>query len=626
MQTAVASIESLNHSHDVVVERDVMIPMRDGVVLAADIYRPADQREPLPVLLERTPYGKLETNHGDRTTADPVPKPKPEIALQFARAGYVYVIQDCRGRFSSQGVFKKYLNEGDDGYDTVEWLLGQQWCNGTIGTFGLSYCAHVQMALAALAPHGLKAMFLDSGGFSSAYHSGIRQGGAYELKQLTWALKHARLSPLTIADPGRLAALDEVDIYKWFHVTPWRRGHSPLTAAPEYEEYIVEQWTSETFSDFWRRPGLYAAGHYEAIAQTPSVHMSSWYDPYSLTATENFCGINAQKPKQARLILGPWTHGQRSVSFAGDVDFGPQAPLDGNIAADYVALRLAWFDHCLRGKPLPESLQSLVKIFVMGGGTGRRNASGRLDHGGSWRDEENWPLPRAVPTAFYLSADGQLDTRRPDSKLQRTWKHDPANPVPTIGGAITSGAPLMEAGAYDQRETPSRLLRTVPGRSLADRDDVLVFQTDPLTNDVEVTGPILVNLWVSSTAVDTDVIVKLIDVYPANSDYPQGYAMNLTHGILRLKFRDSFEAPVLLTPGAVYEVSIKAFPTSNLFKRGHRIRVDISSSNFPHFDVNPNTGAPAGTESTPIVARNTIHISASEPSHILLPLVPAALR
>ncbi|MBL8642761.1 MAG: CocE/NonD family hydrolase [Rhodospirillaceae bacterium] len=609
-------------SADVTVERDVMIVMRDGVKLATDIYRPANVAGPRPVLLERTPYGKRDTNHADRTAADPVPKSKPEMALHFARAGYIYVIQDCRGRFGSEGVFTKYLNEGPDGADTVAWLTAQGWCDGSVGTFGLSYCAHVQAALAALSPPGLKAMFLDSGGFSSAYHSGIRQGGAFELKQLTWALKHARLSPLTAADPARRAALEAVDIYHWALVNPWRRGHSALVAAPEYEDYVIEQWTNEAFSDFWRRPGLYAAGHYAAMAEAAAVHMSSWYDPYSLTATENYRGMAAQHKKPVRLILGPWTHGQRSVTYAGDVDFGPAAPLDGNIAPDYVALRLAWFDHHLRGAPVPEALKSPVKIFVMGGGSGNRNASGRLDHGGRWRDEADWPLPHAKPTPFYLHADGQLSKDQPQASGARRWVHDPANPVPTIGGAITSGAPLMEAGAYDQREQPSRLLATVPGRALAERDDVLVFETAPLAQDTEVTGPISLKLWVSSSAVDTDVIVKLIDVYPPNADYPRGYAMNLTHGILRLRFRETFDAPVLMTPGTVYEITIQGFPTSNLFKRGHRIRLDVASSNFPHFDVNPNTGAPAGTESTPVVARNTIHTGSSTPSHILLPLVP----
>jgi len=323
-----------------------------------------------------------------------------------------------------------------------------------------------------------------------------------------------------------------------------------------------------------------------------------------------------------KLILGPWTHGQRSVSYAGDVDFGPAAPLDGNVAPDYTAMRTAWFDRHLRGLDAPEHLPSPVKIFVMGGGSGRRTAEGRLDHGGRWRDEMDWPLPDAQPTAFHLQGDGSLATKPSGRAADCMFLADPLNPVPTIGGAIASGEPLMVAGAFDQRETAAVFGASEPGRALADRPDVLVFQTPALTSPLEVTGPIKARLWVSSSAVDTDITVKLIDVHPPSADYPQGYAMNLTHGLLRLRFRDSFEQPVLMTPHEIYEIEIEAFPTSNLFAAGHRIRLDIASSNFPHFDVNPNTGAPAGEASTPIVAHNVIHLGPDRPSRIVLPIVP----
>ncbi|MFN3514781.1 MAG: CocE/NonD family hydrolase [Phenylobacterium sp.] len=604
------------------VQRDVMVPMRDGVRLAADIYRPAGATGPLPVLLERTPYGKRETNHADRTAADPTPKPKPEIAAAFARAGYVYVLQDCRGRFASEGEFAKYVNEGEDGVDTLAWILAQPWCDGAVGTLGLSYGAHVQAAMAAYDPPGLKAMFLDSGGFSSAYHSGIRQGGAFELKQLTWAVKHARLSPKTARDPARREALEREDIRRWIGVNPWRRGASPVSAAPEYEDYVLEQWVNETFGAFWRRPGLYAAGAYAAFVDAPQVHMSSWYDPYALTATENYQGLSKIKRGPVKLVLGPWTHGQRSVSYAGDVDFSPAAVLDGALAPDYLALRRAWFDRHLKGREAPDYLSAPVKLFVMGGGSGRRTLEGRLDHGGAWRDASDWPLPEAVPTAFHLCADGGLRVEAPNEAGLRAWRHDPHDPVPTIGGAIASGAPLMEAGAFDQRESERVFGAKVPGRPLADREDVLVFQTEPLEADVEVIGPISARLFVSSSAVDTDIMFKLIDVYPPSEDWPEGFAMNLTHGVLRLRFRESFETPVPMSPGEIYEVAVAGFPTANRFAKGHRIRLDIASSNFPHFDVNPNTGAPAGEASDPVVAENRVHLGPATPSCVVLPVVP----
>ena len=319
------------------VMRNVMVRMRDGVHLATDIYRPAIDgvaiQAPLPLLLERTPYDKSGTNHADRSRDRPTPLPKPAMAEIFARAGYVVAIQDCRGRFASEGLFEKYLSEGIDGYDTVAWLRRQNWCDGQVGTYGLSYGAHTQAALACLNPPGLAAMFLDSGGFSSAFHSGIRQGGAFELKQATWAYKHALLSPETERDPERKRALEEEDLRGWFARMPWSKGHSPLRAAPEYEDYLLEQWRGGRFGPYWERNGLYARGSYDSFSDVPTVLISSWFDPYSRTAIENFIGLSMHKRGPIKLVLGPWTHGQRSISYAGDVDFGAAAILDGKCRA-----------------------------------------------------------------------------------------------------------------------------------------------------------------------------------------------------------------------------------------------------------------------------------------------------
>ncbi len=608
------------------VMRDVMVRMRDGVHLATDIYRPAQggktAASKLPVLLERTPYDKTGTNHADRTRDVPVPLSRPQMAESFARAGYIVAIQDCRGRYGSEGRFEKYLSEGKDGFDTLAWLCAQPWCNGRIGTFGLSYGAHAQAALAALNPPGLAAMFLDSGGFSSAFHSGIRQGGAFELKQATWGYKHALLSPETLRDPARRQALEAEDLRGWFTRMPWSKGNSPLRAAPEYEDYLLEQWRSGTFGPYWTRIGLYARGSYDALSDVPMVFMSSWYDPYARTAAENFIGLSRRKRGPVKLVLGPWTHGHRSESHAGQVEFGPAATLDGNIAPNYVALRLAWFDRTVKGVAAPDYLPSPVKIFVMGGGTGKRTAEGRLMHGGAWRDEEDWPLARAKPTAFFLHKDGRLDTSAPcvaDASLG--YDFDPRHPVPTIGGAIASGAPIMEAGAFDQRETAEFFGATEPYLPLSQRDDVLVFQTETLAADTEITGSITAKLYVSSSAPDTDFTLKLVDVYPPSADWPDGFAMNLTHGILRLRYRDGFDKPHMLEPGTVAPITIEAFPTSNLFAKGHRIRLDISSSNFPHFDINPNSGEPEGEANQPRIAHNRIHLDRQHPSHIVLPLI-----
>ncbi|MBJ7416300.1 MAG: CocE/NonD family hydrolase, partial [Niveispirillum sp.] len=271
-----------------IVLRDVMVAMRDGIRLATDIYLPGPGA--WPVILERTPYNKRGTNHADRSLAEPVPRSKPDIAANFAAAGYAYVLQDCRGRFASEGEFTKYVNEAEDGIDMLDWLRLQPWCDGRIGTLGLSYSAHTQAAMASLGAPGVGAMIMDSGGFASAYHSGIRQGGAYELKQLTWAVKHAALSPRTAADPQRKAALAAQDIRHWMAVNPWRTGHSPVSAAPEYEDYIVRQWADECFNSGWQRPGLYACGYYDVFPDVPMLHVCSWYDPYALSTPQNFQG------------------------------------------------------------------------------------------------------------------------------------------------------------------------------------------------------------------------------------------------------------------------------------------------------------------------------------------------
>ena len=600
---------------------NVMVPMRDGVHLATDVYLPDGAIDaPLPVLLERTPYDKRGTNHADFSVADEVPLSKPEIARIFAANGYAFVLQDCRGRYASEGMFRKYLSEAEDGADTLAWIMRQPWCNGRIGTLGLSYSAHVQAALATLDPPGLAAMFLDSGGFSSAYHSGIRQGGAYELKQLTWALKHAQLAPETMADPARRAALEAVDIRRWIGVEKWRPGHSPISAAPEYEDFILEQWNEEGFSDFWKQRGIYARGWYDAFADVPMVHMSSWYDPYALTAVENFVGLSQRKRGPVKLIMGPWTHGKRSLTWSGDADFGPQSTLD-HLFGDYVALRRRWFDRHLKREgadPLPEP----VYLFTMGGGSGRRLPSGRLDHGGRWRTAPAWPPPDMAMTPFHLHPDGGLRAQPPAAPGRRSFVHDPRHPVPTIGGAIASGAPVMEAGGFDQREAPAFFGSRAPWRPLADRADLLVFETPALDADVELTGQAVADLFVSSTAADTDITIKIVDVYPPSADYPDGYALNIAHGILRMRFRDSFEAPEPMEPRKVYRVRIASFPMSNLFAKGHRIRVEIAGSNFPHFDINPNVDWRVPGLS-PVAAENSVHLGPRAGSRLLLPVVPA---
>ncbi|HTW36289.1 MAG TPA: CocE/NonD family hydrolase [Rhizomicrobium sp.] len=612
---------------DVAVDSNVMIRMRDGVHLATDIYRPAENGAPLPgpfpVILERTPYGKTVVSRSELSLKDPVAKSRAEVAAFFVSRGYVVIYQDCRGRYGSEGEFVKYLSDGNDGYDACAWIVAQPWCNGKIGTMGLSYAAHTQAALACAGAPGIAAMFLDSGGFANAYQDGIRQGGAFELKQVTWAYRAAFESPEVANSPARIAALKAIDIKAWFAKMPWARGRSPLTPAPEYERYVFDQWEHGIFDAFWKQLGIYAEGFYDKFSDAPMTFLSAWYDPYPRSAVDNYTALSKMKKGPVRLILGPWTHGDRSRTYAGDVDFGPAATLDNNLAPDFLTLRLDWFDCWLKGKANGVASKPAVQLFVMGGGTGRKNAAGRMDHGGRWRAEKDWPIPDAKNTAFYLHEHGALSSAAPAAKsAHKTYVFDPADPVPSIGGTITSGEPVMRGGAYDQREGPRFFGSREPYRPLSARHDVLVFETAPLDEDVEVTGAIEAKLWIASDRPDTDFTIKLIDVYPPNDDYAEGFAMNLTDGIQRARYRNSFEKPAMLKPGEIAEVTVRAFPTSNLFKRGHRIRLDVSSSNFPHFDVNPNTGAPEGKSETRAIAKNTIHLDAAHPSHVVLPIIP----
>ena len=614
--------------YGVVRREGIMVPMRDGVRLATDIYLPARDGAEIPgawpVILERTPYGKQRPSRSERSLAEPDrAKERHEVAEIFVERGYAVVYQDVRGRYDSEGEYQKYLDDADDGYDTCAWIVDQPWCDGRIGTKGLSYAAHTQAALASASAPGVAAMFLDSGGFSNAYQGGIRQGGTFELKQATWAYRNALVAPEITGDPERKAAMEAVDIHRWFREMPWRPGHSPVSLAPDYEAYLFEQWTHGVFDDYWKQPGIYAIGYHDDWPDAPMVHMSSWFDPYPRTATENYVGLSRLKRGPVRLILGPWTHGDRSLTYAGDVDFGPAATLDGQLARDFWELRVRWFDHWLRGVDNGVDAEPAVRYFVMGGGSGRRNAEGRMDHGGRWTTASDWPVPEAVDTPYYLHADGTLSPSAPETEEARLgYRYDPEDPVPSIGGTITSGAPIMEGGAYDQREGEAFFGSSEPYRPLAERPDVLVFQTAPLEEDVEVTGPLVVRLWISSDCPDTDFTAKLVDVYPPNDDYPEGFAMNLTDGIVRCRYRDSWAAPSMMEPGRVYEVTVEAFPTSNLFKAGHRIRLDVSSSNYPHFDLNFNTGEPEGLATDVRVATNTVWLDRSRPSHAVLPVVP----
>jgi uncharacterized protein len=611
---------------EAILESNVRVRMRDGVRLATDIYRPGLSGRPadgrFPAIMERTPYGRNVTSFRNITATSATPLTQRQVAEIYVSQGFAVIFQDCRGRYDSEGEFEKYVNEGADGFDTCAWLAQQPWFDGRLGTMGLSYAAHTQVALACLRPPILRSMFVDCGGFSNAFQDGIRQGGAFELKQVTWAYNLGLESKEAQADPNLKRALAAMDLKAWFASMPWKRGHTPLSPLPGYEDYVYQQWEHGRFDDYWKRVGLCAEGYYDRFADVAQTHMSGWYDAYSRTAVDNYVGLSRQGRAELRLIMGPWTHGARSTSHSGDVEFGPTATIDALAGEDFFHTRLDWFERTLKSGPGGPSTPP-VRLFVMGGGSGRKTADGRLDHGGRWRSEAAWPIPDRRETAFYLHASGELSSTAPAAGGgPLSFDFDPGNPVPTIGGAVTSGEPLMHAGGFDQRTGPDVYGARPPFLPLDARPDVLVFQTPPLEADTEVTGAIRAHLWIASDAPDTDFTFKLIDLYPPSDDYPGGFALNLTDAILRCRYRDSWTDPSLMTPGQVCRITLEAFPTSNLFKRGHRIRLDVSSSNFPRFDVNPNTGAPEGTGLVRRIARNTVFSDAGRPSHVILPIIP----
>jgi putative CocE/NonD family hydrolase len=598
--------------------RTEMVAMRDGIRLATDIYLP-DGPGPFPVVMERTPYGRNEISRSEITAADPKPVPRATLAAIFTETGMAVVYQDTRGRHGSEGVFVKYLSDGEDGFDTCAWLVARDWCDGRICTMGLSYAAHTQAALGCLNAPGVVAQVLDCGGFANAWKGGIRQFGAFELKQATWAHKQAILSPEAAADPVMKAALEAEDIRAWFTRMPWKPGHSPLRHHPDYERYLFEQWRHGAFGPFWQQLGIWAEGFYDSYALADCVHMSSWWDPYPLTATANFAGLRAAGRGTQRLILGPWKHGDRSQTCFGDVEFGRDASVD-SWAGDWRAYRLRHFQHALAGTENPEPV---ARVFIMGGGSGRRDAAGHLEHGGRWVSLPDWPAPGTVIVSYHLHGDGTLDPAPPQAgATPLSYDFDPARPVPTIGGAMSSLEPVASAGAFDQVEAPEFFGCAPPYLPLASRSDVLVFQTAPLQAPVQVVGPIEAELWVSTDGPDTDFTAKLIDVHPPSADYPRGYAMILTDGIVRLRYAEDPARPRLRQPGEVVRITVTAFPTANLFPPGHRIRLDISSSNFPKFDVNPNTGEPEGAATRRRVALNTVFMDEARPSHVRLPLLP----
>jgi putative CocE/NonD family hydrolase len=592
--------------YEVLVANNVAIVVRDGTKLAADVYRPARSSNAapgrFPTLLTRTPYNKDGSESEGR---------------YYAARGFNVVANDVRGRYQSEGTWRLIVDDPADGYDVVEWIAAQPWSDGKIGTFGTSYPGGTQHALAEMKPPHLTAM-VPVDAVSNCGISGMRQGGAFELRFMNWIFNiGAPNSRAALADPKLKAALVENGrrIREHADSLPLRKGNSPLRVVPEYEAWIIEAMKSGPESPFWKIKGMSVVDHVAEYADVPVLHITGWYDSWARQVPMNYMALSKAKTSPQRLTIGPWVHGAQTSNVSGEVEFTPDA------AIDLLAYRLHWYDRWLRGEKNGVEDENPVWLYVMGTGDDSRSAAGRLKHGGFWRAEKEWPLERAEPLTLYLHGDGLLSPQKPTVEHGRTtYTFDPKNPVPTVGGNISSNTGLMMHGGYDQR--PRDDTHAAHNRlPLSERRDVLVFRTEPLETDAEITGTVEVTLWVSSTAHDTDFTAKLIDEIPKNPDYPLGFDLNLGDSILRARYRESLNHPKLLESGRVVPVTITLYPTANIFKKGHRIRVDVSSSNYPRFDVNPNTGDPLGEHRRMVPADNTVYHEAAYPSKVVLPLI-----
>jgi hypothetical protein len=571
-----------NESYSVKVERNVEVKMRDGVILRGDIFRPEAEGK-FPVLLQRTPYRKTSWGYDI------------DFAQRAASRGYVVFLQDVRGRYTSDGEWSPFVHESEDGYDTIEWIAAKPYSNGQVGMFGASYVGATQM-LAAIAhpPHlaGICPVVT-----ASNYHDGwAYQGGAFEqwfseswttgLAQDTVEHKLQRM-PNSQEDVNALP----LTAYPVFNLNPPRViDASAGSVAP----YFLDWLAHPAYDDFWKRISI--EEHYSDI-RVPALHVGAWYDLFLGGTLRNYIGIKsaggteeARKGQRLLVVIGGHSGDGRKI---GEIDFGPEAE---KFNENEITLR--WYDFLFKGAQNTFATGKSVKIFVMGLG--------------EWREEDDWPLARAKPTKYFLHSqgaanssggNGSLSTSAPASEPADKFSYDPANPAPTVGGPLCCDSEHLAPGPRDQRK-------------IEERTDVLVYSTPSLVRDLEVTGPIRLDFFASSSAVDTDFTAKLVDVAP------DGTAINLTEGILRAKYRDSQTSTSPLIPGKVYPLSIDLWATSNVFRAGHRIRLEISSSNFPRFDRNLNTGGSAATSSEWATATNTILHDAAHPSALVLSVAP----
>jgi hypothetical protein len=563
------------------------VPLRDGTKLYADIYRPSGGGR-YPVLLQRIPYGKHKPRYRS-------------YYLEPVRAinrGYAVVIQDVRGRHVSEGEFYPYRHEPQDGYDTVEWCAAQPWCDGNVGMFGISYHGATQWLAAVERPPALKAI-IPGVTSDSYYDSWTYLGGVFQVFWIShWAAAFA------LDDLGRRAERSPqaaATLRQWLCNPYALSNHLPLkamSALREVAEYYYDWLDHPTYDAYWK--ALAPRERFAEIA-VPALNIGGWFDGFLRGTIRCYEGVRAGGAtevarRQQHLLIGPWLHGPLPPAYSGQGYFGEAASAE---AIDLHGIQLAWFDHWLKGEHNGVDTDPTTYIFVMG-----ENA---------WRSEPVWPPPNAQTHTYFLRSEGKANTLHGDGWLSLEsprasepadhYLYNPLHPVPTQGGAHLSGIPsIFDTGVQDQRPIEARA-------------DVLVYTSAPLERDTEVTGHVSVTLWAATSASDTDWTAALVDVHADGSAY------NVCDGILRARYRDSLEKTSLIHPGEVYQYQIDLGPTSMLFRKGHCIRLAISSSNFPAYARNLNTGGDPNAESEARPALQTVLHDAAHPSCLLLPIM-----
>lgn len=572
-------------SEQITVEFDVAATMRDDTILRANIFRPATGG-PYPVALVRTPYGK------DFASVLPFGD-----AIRLARAGYIVVVQDVRGRFRSGGTWALFANEAADGYDSVEWAARLPGSTGAVGMYGLSYLGFTQWMAAQAAPPSLKAIVPALTWWD--VRDGVTwRGGALELGlQAYWqlnalaldrVLKNTQGAPLAEQLRSLNAAVDTIDQLRPAGYRALPLGEfAPLQQLglhSDLEELLAHAGDASHFA-------AYSISQSHARVQVPALIVGGWYDIFTNGVIQSFAALRAAgstpAARQSKLLIGPWSH-VNHTNTVGEVDFGFRAQLAlMNLQLDMTALTQRWFDYWLKGTQNGITDEPPVRLFVMGAN--------------AWCDEPAWPLARAQATPFYLHTGGALSPEPPGDEPADAYTYDPADPTPTLGGNLLMHI-LYGPGPRDQRP-------------IEQRADVLSYTTAPLTRDTMVIGPLVMQLWAASDAPDTDFVARLIDVYP------DGFAQNLADGIIRARFRNGTQAAPL-EPGQPYAFTIDLWATANVFQAGHCIRVDIASASFPRWDRNLNTGEDLAHATAMRPAHQTILHDTAHPSHIMLPVVP----